>query len=126
MINRFKQLALAEPDISVLWLYGSRARASERADSDYDLAIAFKAFDLSASEKSLRPHILLSDWQAALDLPEGVLSIVDINRCPIYLAINIINEAKVIVGKDTSRLMKEEARIRSMFEYLQVEQRRFA
>ena len=39
-------IAMAEqtPEVAILWLYGSRARGTQRADSDYDLAVAFQSF----------------------------------------------------------------------------------
>ncbi len=125
LAEEIKPLATADSDIFVLWLYGSRAKGTAKADSDYDIAIAFKNFDLSRIDKTLRPQMLAIAWQTPLNLAENMISIVDINRCPLYLAINIINEGQVLVNKNTFRLMKEEARIRSMFEYLQIEQRRY-
>jgi predicted nucleotidyltransferase len=56
--ERLKALAKAEPDISVLWLYGSRARGTYSAPSDYDLAVAFDSFLSDALETRLRPELL--------------------------------------------------------------------
>ena len=123
VLQAIKQQALNNPDIAVLWLYGSRAKGTQRENSDYDLAIAFNDFTLNAMDKTLRPQLLAMDWCEPLGLGENDLSIVDINKVPCYLAEAIIDEGIVIVGNDSKRLYKEMSRIWSMFEYLTFEQK---
>lgn len=116
-LDQIKTLAAANNDVSVLWLYGSRAKGNHRLDSDYDLAIAFHNFNVTDIEKSRRPHETASDWMAALNLNEGGLSIVDIDHCALYLRFDIINEGKVIYAKDKKRQFQEEAKISALFEH---------
>jgi uncharacterized protein len=111
MLEKIIQLAETEPDIAILWLYGSRTGNTYRADSDYDLAIAFFTFLKNPLETRLRPEMLALEWQSKLGLPEKQLSIVDINQIPIALAYEIIQYNRVLVCRDKRRLWKEENRI---------------
>jgi len=123
MINQAEILAVIHTlsannaDIDVVWLYGSRAINKAQGHSDFDLAIAFKNFKLSAIEKFLRPNELALDWSMSLDLPEKIVSIVDINQSPVYLNYTIIEEGIVIYQNQTARLYKEQNRISSQYEY---------
>jgi len=102
-------------------LYGSRAQGRERPDSDYDLAIAFNNFNLDALNRYTRPQCIALDWAAALALPEAMLSIVDINQAPIYLAYQIIDSGQLLYSDGSARAWQEITRINSLFEYQQRE-----
>ncbi len=108
----------------MLWLYGSRANGSYRDGSDYDLAIAFNDFSLSATDRALRPELLALEWQEKIGMPDHSISLVDINRAPTYLCEAILNAENVLFVKDDLRLVKEISRVWSMFEYLEFEQQR--
>jgi predicted nucleotidyltransferase len=124
IISKVIQLALNNGDIEVVWLYGSRATDSYSEHSDFDIAIAFKNFQLSATDRFLRPNELALEWSSMLSLPENKVSIVDINLCPIYLSYNVISDGKVIYDSGTSRGYREESRIFSQYEYQCIESRR--
>ena len=127
MLNQAEIVALVQKlaenneDISVVWLYGSRATKNYKPDSDFDLGIAFENFNISATKKYLRPNELEIDWAIELDLPAEMISIVDINQAPIYLAYNIIEDGQVIYQAQTARLYKEQNRIYSQYEYQIIE-----
>ncbi len=109
-------LAKTNPDIRVLWLYGSRANNTAHAKSDYDLAIAFKNFIKDPLTRRLRPEHLAIEWAQALQCDEHKLSIVDINLIPATLAWEIITHGKALLTIDQDRLIKEESRINSQYE----------
>lgn len=112
-----KQLAEQNPDILIVWLYGSRAKGNAHRNSDYDLAVAFKSFIKNDPlEKRLRPECLALDWQQALGLHDFKLSIVDINQAPIPLAFEIIQADNVLFCRDEDRLWQEIQRIHSRME----------
>ncbi|SQD80146.1 type VII toxin-antitoxin system MntA family adenylyltransferase antitoxin [Moritella yayanosii] len=117
MIENIVSLAAKNDDIDALWLYGSRAQDREVASSDYDLAVAFKNFNLSPMNKLLRPNELAIDWADDLAVNTELISIVDINTVPIYLAFNIVEYGKVIYSSDTGREFKEQDRIYSRYEF---------
>lgn len=111
------ELARQNSDIAIVWLYGSRAKGTANANSDYDLAVAFKTFiKYDPIEKRLRPECLALDWQHALGLHDFQLSIVDINQAPIPLAWQIIKPDCVLYCCDESRLWQETRRIQNRME----------
>ena len=111
------ELAKQTPGVAVVWLYGSRAKGMHDTYSDYDLAVAFKTFIKDDPlEKRLRPECLALDWQQALSLHDGQLSIVDINQAPITLAWQIIEPNCVLYCCDDARLWQETRRIQSRME----------
>ena len=117
IIEMVQKLAESNEDIAAVWLYGSRSKGNAQSHSDYDIAIAFKNFELNSLDRYLRPNELAIDWYPVLGLPSDKLSIVDINLVPIYLAYNIIESGELVYSQDTSRVWREADRIRSMFEY---------
>ena len=111
------ELARQNLDIVIVWLYGSRVKGSANINSDYDVAVAFKAFIKNDPlEKRLRPECLALDWQQALGLHDFQLSIVDINQAPIPLAWQIIEADGVLYCADERRLWQETRRIGSRME----------
>lgn len=110
-------LAAAHPEVVVLWLYGSQAKGNAGLHSDWDLAVAFDPVKLADPlDNRLRPELLALDWQRALGLAEGQLSVVDINQAPIPLAFAAIDANRVLFCRDQGRRLSEEARIMSQME----------
>ncbi|MFY0666356.1 MAG: nucleotidyltransferase domain-containing protein [Natronospirillum sp.] len=126
IIEQIRELAAHNEDIAAVWLYGSRSKGNAQPHSDYDIAVAFKNFQLNSLDKFLRPNELAIDWSASLGLPSDALSIVDINLAPTYLAYNIIETGAVLYSEGTSRVCREQDRIYSQFEHQHIEQRRHA
>ena len=108
-----KIVALAQSDASVaaVWLYGSRAEGRSRAESDYDIAVAFQKSLANDADRCLRPQLLASEWRRKTGLAEPHLSIVDINRVPIPLAVNIIEANRLLFSRDDLRVVREQNRI---------------
>jgi predicted nucleotidyltransferase len=98
-------------------LYGSRANDRFKDHSDFALAIAFKNFNLSMIDRYLRPNELAMDWSVELGIKEELMSIVDINQAPIYLAFNIVEYGFPIYLDDSTRALKEQSRIYSQYEF---------
>nr|WP_299243421.1 nucleotidyltransferase domain-containing protein [uncultured Halomonas sp.] len=116
ILAQLTELAAQDEAIAVLWLYGSRAKGTATKESDYDLAVAFKQPGGEPLERRLRPELLAQTWQDALNLPEGLLSLVDINLAPIPLAHVIVRTGRALQANDPLRLAREENRITSMWE----------
>jgi predicted nucleotidyltransferase len=121
ILNKITLNALLTDDIEVIWLYGSQAKGTAHSQSDIDLAIAFKNFNLSELDKKLRPQELTLILSEQLNLPDGTLSIIDINTVPVYLAINVVEYGRVIYSKNSSREFKETQRIYSQYEFEMIE-----
>lgn len=116
-------LAKANTEVQVLWLYGSQSKGTARPNSDWDLAVAFDPVKLtgpfgSILENRLRPELLALDWQRALGLAEGKISIIDINQAPIPLAFAfaVVDANHLLYCRDEGRRLREEARIMSQME----------
>lgn len=116
VLNGLIELAERDGRVAVLWLYGSRAVGEAQANSDFDLAVAFTMPEGSAWEQGLRPEALALDWAAALNLPSSQISVVDINRAPIHLAVSIMRADRALHIKDPLRLAREENRISSIWD----------
>lgn len=116
IIEALIKLASENTDIDVLWIYGSRAKGNSHANSDYDLALAFKNFLCNDWDAQLRPQTLAIDWALILNIPTEQLSIVDINLVPIPLAFEIIHDGKVLLSQNNMRLIQEESRIARQYE----------
>ena len=110
-------LAGQTPDVAILWLYGSRARGTQREDSDYDLAVAFQSFIRDDPlESRVRPELLAMDWRRALGLPENRLSVIDINQVGVSLAYHVVNNYEPLFCRDPRRLITEQNRVLSRME----------
>lgn len=111
ILDKVCEQAEADPNVEVLWLYGSRAKGTETASSDYDLAIAFCGGD--AAGAPFYTDELAYRWS---QLTGATISIVDINNIPVPLAYNVVNEGVVLISKNALRLHSEQARIWSLWE----------
>ena len=121
VIHQLITLANSNPQVQVLWLYGSRAKGTAGPASDWDLAVAFDPIKQSgplgtALENRLRPELLALEWQRAMGLAEGKLSVVDINQSPIPLAFAVVDANRPLYSRDEGRRLQEEARIMSQME----------
>jgi len=112
-IKQIVQLAEHNPEVEIVWLYGSRARGNAHSQSDYDLAIAFKTYIEDPIERRLRPELLALKWCKQLN---NQLSIIDINQVPLPLAYTVIQDNKLLYSQNDYRRMVEEQRIMSKWE----------
>ncbi len=102
----------ANPAVEVAWLYGSRASGLDSHDSDYDIAVALVPHSLRPGER----QILLEDESYRLRLAMSApVSVVDINRVPVPLAYNIINQGEVLLCRSDFRLRAEQQRVWSLW-----------
>ena len=102
----------------VVWLYGSQATGTATQASDYDLAVALEAETPNSFE-------LIDDINHQLNSHyEQTFSVVDINKIPPPLALNIINDGKVLICNNDLRLRTEQQRIWSLWEEYKYEYER--
>lgn len=111
ILDKVRRQAEADPQIELLWLYGSRAKGTEMESSDYDLAVAFCSDDTAIAP--FYTDELAYQWS---QLTGANVSIVDINNIPVPLAYNVANEGIVLISKNALRLHSEQARIWSLWE----------
>lgn len=99
------------PGISVLVLFGSRARGDDRPDSDLDVAV------LPASQDARERRYLRSDIAVALaDLaPEGRVDVVFLDEADDVLRERVLEQGRVLLNRDPEAW--KELRVRTMREY---------
>lgn len=105
-----------EPDVTTLWLYGSRARGDHHSGSDYDLAILFREPVKDPLDRRLRPEEKALEWQSTLNLPEDRLSVVDLAIAPIPLGVSVLEQGLLLVDKAPEVRIVLESRILSIWE----------
>jgi len=110
------QLAHANPELELLWLYGSYAKGTAHENSDIDLAIIFKHWEKDPLERRLRPELLALEWQQQLNIPENKLSLLDMAIAPIPIAMAVLKHNQLLVNKNTARQLQEQHRIMSKWE----------
>lgn len=109
----------ASDDVEVAWLYGSRARWDAGLESDFDLAAAFRA---RASDPLERVDALRARLQERVSRQ---VSVIDISRVPTPLAVNVVDQRRVLLCRSDLRLRAEEARVWSLWEEYRREHERF-
>ncbi len=110
------QLAKADDNIELLWLYGSYAQETAHEKSDIDIAVVFKTWEKDVIERRLRPELLAIEWLNKVNLREGELSILDMNISPIPLAMSVLKQGILLLSKNRSRQFQEQQRIMSKWE----------
>jgi len=122
-MKRFEQvkqnimfLANQDSEIDALWLYGSHAKGNAGPDSDIDLAIIFNSYIPDILDRRLRPEIMAIEWISQLKLTENSISIVDINNCPIPLAMGILQTGQLLINKNPTHEFNSTRRIMSKWE----------
>ncbi|WP_206605567.1 type VII toxin-antitoxin system MntA family adenylyltransferase antitoxin [Pelagibaculum spongiae] len=81
--------------VDAIYLYGSRAKNTAHANSDWDVAVLFSNFEPDLLERAVRPQMLQAKLEKLLDLDDQVLSIVDLQAVPVPLQWNIIQGNKL-------------------------------
>ena len=114
MLVQLAKLAAANNNITAMWLYGSRARGTANAGSDYDLAVLFKQSPVEDIERRMLPELLALDWQQATGC--YALSVINILQVPLPLAITVLEDNTLLYCRDDVARLLSEARLMSKWE----------
>lgn len=107
------------PGISVVYLFGSRARGDERAASDVDLGVLFGERPAPTLDGPVLD--LESRLEVALGLP---VQLVSLNDAPPDLAHRVLRDGRILFEADRSHRIRFEVRARNeYFDLLPVLQR---
>jgi uncharacterized protein len=105
------QAARDIPGISVLVVFGSRARGMQRPDSDLDVAVLPESTDSRA-----RRHLQAEVAVALADLaPEGRVDVVLLDEADDVLRQRVMETGRVLINRDNEAW--KELRVRTMREY---------
>lgn len=107
-------LAEANPQIAALWLYGSRARDTAGASSDYDLAVLFNTYQPDPLDRRLAPELLAMAWQR--ELPAIQLSVIDVQQVALPLAYTVVSDNRLLYCRDDFARLEFERRTLSKWE----------
>jgi predicted nucleotidyltransferase len=103
-------------DLAAAWLFGSRARGTERAGSDVDVAVLLRE-DLPPTLEGLMLD-LQDDLAAELGRP---VDLVVMNRAPAELVHRVLRDGDLLVENDRSRRVRfEVARRAEYFDLLPI------
>lgn len=100
------------PDVVTAWLFGSRARGRERANSDVDVAVIFAA----PSADPWRPIRLEGELEARVRLP---VQVIDVERAPADLVHRVLRDGVLLRDADPSRRIAVEVKRRMEYFDLQ-------
>ena len=83
------------------FLYGSRARGTARADSDYDIAVLFeKPVDIIVEAR------LAVDLAKALGVDADLVDVVSLNNADTILLARVLREGKLLYARDLDRVKR--------------------
>jgi predicted nucleotidyltransferase len=107
-IEALRSRLVADPHVSTAWLYGSQARGTARATSDFDVAVLWD--DPSC------PAELAFDLEAALCASLGrEVQVVIAHRAPADLIRRVLRDGILLVDRDRSARIAFEVRKRNEY-----------
>ena len=109
MFDVLRRVLESEPDVTNAVLFGSRARGTERPDSDVDIAIELTAGAARAGALGG----LSSRLESAARRPVGLVLL---DEAPAPLAYRIFRDGRVLVERDHAALVARKAR--AILDYL--------
>jgi predicted nucleotidyltransferase len=99
----------AFPEVSLAYLFGSRARGEAGPRSDYDFAVLLNwAPELLARRGEILSR-LTHELVCLLGVGPGQLDLVILNRAPVELAYAVIAEGKIVFERDVASRVEYEA-----------------
>ena len=110
MLDELRRALEAEPDVVNAVLFGSRARGTERADSDVDIAIELTT-DARRDARALGG--LAARLESAAGRPIGLVLL---DEAPAPLAYRIFRDGRLLVARDREILVTRKTR--AILDYL--------
>ncbi len=114
--DRVREAVAEIPDLSVLLVFGSRARGTARPGSDLDMAV-LPSRESGQHDEALRRHTLQKRLSVALaDLaPEGRVDVVFLDEAPDTLRQRVMEEGRMVLCRDPAAW--KALRVATMKEY---------
>lgn len=101
--------------VDAIYLYGSRAKHTAHAQSDWDIAVIFSEYETDPEQRALRPQRLEAELERALKL-YGRISVVDLETAPVYLQYSILTSAVKWFDRNVPHVRRIEQSILSKWE----------
>lgn len=109
LIDNLRAWLAGRPGVVCAWLFGSRARGSERPDSDVDVALLLDHEPASTLADSA--IAMAGELEAAVHLP---VDVVVVNRAPVDLVHRIMRDGILIEERDRSARVRFEVATRNV------------
>lgn len=104
-VERIREELIGRSEVTLAYLFGSRARGTATAESDFDVAV--RVFE--ALPNRLRYRVRLAEGLAAL-LGGAKVEVVLLDDAPPALAGRIVREGKLLVSRDETERVRFEVR----------------
>lgn len=114
-LTEITRLIQTHAPVDAVYLYGSRAKNTARADSDWDIAVIFSYYEPEITERLLRPQLLEGLLERELNL-YGQISVVDLESAPPLLQYSILMSAIKCFDRNVPHVKKVENAILSRWE----------
>ncbi len=101
--------------VDAIYLYGSRAKQTAHAHSDWDIAVIFSDYETDLSARLLRPQSLEAAIECELKLYNQV-SVIDLEAAPVYLQYSILMSALKWFDRNVPHVKRVEQSILSKWE----------
>ena len=101
--------------VDAIYLYGSRAKQTAHADSDWDIAVVFSHFEPDVNARLLRPQTLEATLERELKLYNQV-SVIDLEAAPVLLQYSIVMSAVKWFDRNVPHVRRLEQSILSKWE----------
>lgn len=101
--------------VDAIYLYGSRAKQTAHANSDWDIAVIFSDYEIDLSLRLLRPQHLEAELERQLKLYNQI-SVIDLETAPVYLQYSILMSAVKWFDRNVPHVKRVEQSILSKWE----------
>lgn len=101
--------------VDAIYLYGSRAKRTAHAESDYDIAVIFSDYEADPANRLLRPQQLEAELERKLKLYNKI-NVIDLESAPMYLQYSALMSAVKWFDRNVPHVKRVEQGILSKWE----------
>lgn len=105
----------AHAQVDAIYLYGSRAKQTAHAHSDWDIAVVFSHFESDVKARLLRPQMLEAALEHELKLYNQI-GVIDLEAAPVLLQYSIVMSAVKWFDRNVPHVRRVEQSILSKWE----------
>jgi predicted nucleotidyltransferase len=110
LIDRIHRLLAADPRVLAVYLFGSRGRGDERADSDVDVGVLF------ANRPSPRLDGPAAELESKLENDLGLpVQLVALNTAPPDLVHRVLRDGEIVCDAEPARRIRFEVKARNEY-----------
>lgn len=115
LIENITRVIQHHAHVDAIYLYGSRAKHTEREHSDWDIAVLFSDYETDVNARLLRPQLLEAAIERELKMYNQI-SVIDLETAPVYLQYSILMSAVKWFDRNVPHVKRIEQSILSKWE----------